>query len=129
MSEENTELARRVFLDPRPLTENAHLSPAAEFDFTDIYPDQPVLRGVEEMRRFRDGGPWGSTIRFEAERFVDVDDERVLVFVRATSTGQTSGVPVNSSIAHELTIRDRSIVRVKVYRDRARALAAAGLAE
>jgi ketosteroid isomerase-like protein len=81
------------------------------------------------MRRFRDRGPWGGSIHFEPERFFDVDDERVLVFVRATSTGQTSGVAVETDVAHEVTIRDGWIVRVKVYRDRARALEALGLAE
>jgi ketosteroid isomerase-like protein len=129
MSQENVEMVRQVFLDSGPLTDAAHISPGAEFDFTDVYPDQPVLRGIEEMRQFRDGGPWGRSIRFVPERYFDVDEDRVLVFVRATSTGQTSGVAVESSIAHELTIRGGLIVRVKVYRDRAKALQAMGLAE
>ncbi|HWG07896.1 MAG TPA: hypothetical protein VN672_02705 [Solirubrobacteraceae bacterium] len=123
------EIVRRGFLDRGPLTDGARVSSDAEFDFTDFYPDQPVLRGTEAMRRFRDRGPWGASIHFEAERFFDVDDERVLVFVRATSTGQTSGVAVETHIAHEVTIRDGWIVRVKVHRDRTRALKALGLAE
>jgi ketosteroid isomerase-like protein len=129
MSQENVEIVRRGFLDPGPLTDAARMAPNAEFDFTDVYPDQPVLRGIEEMRRFRDSGPWGRSLHFEAERYFDVDDERVLVFVRATSTGRTSGVAVESSVAHVITILDGLIVSVKVYRDRAAALKAAGLAE
>jgi hypothetical protein len=129
MSQENVEMVRCLFLDPRPLTEASQVSPDAEFDFTDVYPDHPVLRGIEALRRFRDGGPWGRSIHFEPERYFDVDDERVLVFVRATSTGQTSGVAVESSVAHELTVRNRLIVRIKVYRDRAAALEAVGLKE
>jgi ketosteroid isomerase-like protein len=128
MSQENVEIVRRAFLDPGPLTNASRVSPNAEFDFTDVYPDQPVLRGVEEMRGFRDAGPWGGSIHFEPERYFDVDDERVLVLVRATSTGQTSGVAVESRIAHEFTFRDGLIVRVKVYRDRTEALEAVGLA-
>jgi ketosteroid isomerase-like protein len=129
MSQENVEIVRRGFLDPGPLTDAARVSPDAEFDFTDVYPDQPVLRGVEEMRRFRDRGPWGRSIHFEPESYFDVDEERVLVFVRATSTGQTSGATVESSVAHEVTIRDGLIMRVKVYRDRAEALQAVGLSD
>jgi hypothetical protein len=129
MSQENVEIVRRGFLDPGPLTDAAHICADAEFDFTDLYPDQPVLRGIEEMRRFRDGGPWGGSIHFEPECYFDVDSERVLVFVRATSTGRTSGVAVESSVAHEITIRDGLIVRIKVHRDRAEALKAVGLEE
>ena|ERR1700682_1367233 len=128
MSQENVEIVRSGFLDPGPLTDAAHVSPEAEFDFTDVYPDQPLLRGTEEMRRFRDGGLWGQSIHFEPESYFDVDEERVLLFVRATSTGQVSGAPVESRVAHEFTIRDGLIVRVKVYRERADALKAVGLA-
>ena len=127
MSHENVEIVRHGFLQPGPMVDSARVSPDAEFDFTDVYPDQPVLRGAGAMRRFRDGGPWGASIHFEPRRFFDVDDERVLVFVDATSTGQTSGAAVESRIAHEITVRDGWIVRVKVYRDRAKALEAAGL--
>jgi ketosteroid isomerase-like protein len=129
MSEENVELVRRIFGDPAPLSDAAHVAAEAEFDFTAIYPDQPVLRGVEAMRSFRDRGPWGDSIHFEPERFFDVDEERVLVFVRVTSTGRASGAPVETRVAHELTIRDGMIVRVKVHRDRTEALRAVGLAE
>ena len=129
MSQENVEIVRRGYLDPGPLINAAHIAPDAEFDFTAIYPDQPVLRGIEEMRSFRDAGPWGRSIHFEPERYFDVDDERVLVFVRATSTGQASGAAVETSVAHEFTIRDGLIVRVKIHRDRSQALEAVGLAE
>jgi ketosteroid isomerase-like protein len=88
-----------------------------------------VLRGIDEIRRFRDVGPWGRSLRFEPERYFDVDDERVLVFVRVTATGQASGAPVEVRNAHEFTIRDGLIVRFKVHRDRAEALEAVGLRE
>jgi ketosteroid isomerase-like protein len=101
--------------------------PNAEFDFTDVYPDQPVLRGIEEMRRPRRRSV-GRVHPFRAGELLCVDDERALVFVRSTSTGQTSGVAVESSVAHEITIRDGLIVRIKVYRDRGKVLEAVGLA-
>jgi ketosteroid isomerase-like protein len=129
MSEQNVELVRRAFLDPAPLTDGAYVAPDAEFDFSEVYPDQPVLRGLDEMRRFRDSGPWGRSIHFEPERFFDVDAERVLVFVRVSSTGQASGAAVQSSIAQEFTVRQGQIVRVKVHRDRAAALRTLGVSD
>jgi len=128
MSQENVEIVRRGYADPAPLTGAMPFAPDAEFDFTAVYPDRPVLRGVEEMRRFRDAGPWGRSIHFEPERFFDLD-ERVLVLVRVVSTGQSSGAPIESRIAQEFTFRDGEIVRVKVHRDRAAVLAELGLVE
>jgi ketosteroid isomerase-like protein len=58
-----------------------------------------------------------------------MDDERVLVFVRARATGLGSGAPTDAPIAHELTFRDGLIARIKVYLDRSEALEATGLAE
>ena len=127
MSRQNVEVVRRGFLDPRPLVDSAYIAPDAQFDFTSIYPDRPVLKGVEEMRSFRDAGPWGGSIHFEPERYFDVDDERVLVFVRVTATGQGSGVPVHTRTAHEFRLRDGQIVYVKVHRDRSEGLKAVGL--
>jgi ketosteroid isomerase-like protein len=127
MSQENLEIVRKGYEDPSPLTSAMRFAPDAEFDFTAVYPDQPVLRGVEEMRRFRDAGPWGRSIHFQPERYFDVDDECVLVFVSVTSTGQASGAAVESRVAQEFTIRDGLIVRVKVHRDRSEALQAVGL--
>jgi ketosteroid isomerase-like protein len=132
MSQENVEVVREIYADPRGLigTASERAAPDVEFDFTDAYPDRPVLKGVDEMRRFRDTGPWsGSPIRIEPERFFDVDDERVLAFVRVSATGQESGVGVEMTPAHEFTIREGLIVRFKAYRDREQALEATGLRE
>ena len=129
MSEENVEIVRRAYLNPAALTDAAPIAPDAEFDLTALYPDQPVLRGIEAMRSFRDSGPWGRSQRFQPERYLDVDDERVLVLVRAIATGRGSGVSVETRIAHEITIRGGVIVRVKVHRGHSEALKAVGLAE
>lgn len=127
MAQENVEIIRSAYAEPDPLTTfAAQLAPDAEFDFTAVYPDRPILRGVEEIRRFRAEGPWGP-LSFEPERFFDVDAERVLVFVRALGTGKLSGVPGEARVAHEFTFRNGLLVRFKVYRDREEALKAAGL--
>jgi len=125
----SVEIVREAFSGEGPLTSAEQLAPDAEFDFTALYPDQPVLRGVGEMRAFRDSGPWGSSISFQAERFFEVDDGRVLVFVRATASGQRSGIPVQTLVAHEFTLRDGLIVRVKVHPNRAEALRALGVSQ
>jgi ketosteroid isomerase-like protein len=127
VSQENVEILRRAFGSAKPLTDVPQLSPDAEFDFTSLYPYQPVLHGVEEMRAFRDTGPWGASISFAAEQFVDVGDDRVLVFNRATAAGRQSGTPVAAEVAHEFTFRRGAIVRVKVHPNRSAALKAVGL--
>src|SRR5262245_49965412 len=105
MSQANVEFVRAGYAKAGGL--GSDIAPDAEFDLTDLYPDQPVLRGIEALRRFRQEGPWGgSRLHFEPERFFDVDEERVLVFVRVTATGRESGVPVEIQGAHEVTIRD-----------------------
>jgi ketosteroid isomerase-like protein len=132
MSQQNVEIVRDVYADPGGLTAGASgkVAPDAEFDFTDAYPDWPIVRGVEELRRFRDSGPWsGSPIHFDPERFFDVDDERVLVFVQVWATGHKSGAQVDIRAAHEFTIRDELVVRFKVYGNRDQALEAVGLGD
>ena len=99
MSQENVDLVRSRYAAPEPLTMFAErVAPDVEFDFTAVYPDRPVFRGTDAVRRFfEEGGPWRGTIQFEPERFFDVDDERVLVFVRVTAVGQQSGARCRGS--------------------------------
>src|SRR5262249_34443604 len=127
LPEENLEIVRQAFASAAPLSDADRFAPDAEFDFTALYPDRPVLRGVEGMRALRDTGPWGKSIRFAPERYFEVDDERVLVLVRATASGQQSGAPVVTKVAHEFTLRQGRIVRIKLYLDWAEARKAVGL--
>jgi ketosteroid isomerase-like protein len=130
MSEENVEAVRESYETPGALFASwaERMAPTIEFDFTAVYPDRPVMRGIEELRRFREEGPWGE-LSFEPERFVDLDDQRVLVLVKVHATGTGSGAPVELRNAHEFTIRHGVLVRFKVYGDRDEALKAAGLSE
>lgn len=57
MSHQNVEIVRQIFASAAPVTSDPRLAPAAEFDFTRLYPAQPLLQGVEQMRAFRDAGP------------------------------------------------------------------------
>jgi ketosteroid isomerase-like protein len=120
MAEEALEIVRGIYcrtlrLDPDLLVALAEVSgPDTEFDFTDAYPDGPVVRGVDGVRRIASNWPWEG-LQFEPERFVELAPERVLVFVRAVATGVGSGVPVERRTAHECTFSDGQLVRFKVY--------------
>jgi ketosteroid isomerase-like protein len=137
MSEENVELVRRAYeaLGPYPgqVEESTYanwVAPDAEADLSAVYPDAPIIQaGPGNVNRMVDALPWGRSVKLEPERFFDVDDERVLVFIHVTAEGEGSGAPVEMRDAHELTIRDGLIVRLKVYADRAEALKAADLSE
>jgi ketosteroid isomerase-like protein len=129
VSQENIDLVRAVYAASDPLTTLAdRVAPDIEVDFTAVYPDQPVLRGLEAVRRFRTTGPWG-TLSFEPERYLWVDEGRILVIVKVTASGRESGVPVANSSAHEFTVRDGLITRLRVFGDRREALEAVGLSE
>jgi ketosteroid isomerase-like protein len=132
MSQENVQIVRGIYEVPDGITRAAseRLAPDVRFDFTSVYPDRRILRGAAAVREFRETGPWrGAPIHFTPERFFDVDDERVLVFVHVSVVGTESGIAVESDAAHEFTIRDGLVVYFKVFGDRGEALEAAGLRE
>jgi ketosteroid isomerase-like protein len=137
MSQENVDWIRRLFdqfgWSPAGIEEASRaglIAPDVELDFSALYLDGPVVRGLEDWRRsVADAVPWGRSLTFEPERFFDVDDERVLIFMRVTARGEGSGVPVENRVAHEYTIRDGVLARWKGYADRSEALEAAGLRE
>jgi ketosteroid isomerase-like protein len=136
MSQENVDLVRRAYaeLGPYPAQVDTaafarFAAPDVELDLSAVYSDAPRVRGLEAAIGLTQSLPWGSSTKLEPERFFDVDDERVLVFMRVTAKGEGSGVPVELRDAHELTIRDGVCTRIKVYLDRTEALEAAGLSE
>jgi hypothetical protein len=63
MPQENVELMGRGYADPRRLTVAASewLAHETEFEFSAVYPDRSIMRGVEEVRRFRETGPCAVT--------------------------------------------------------------------
>jgi ketosteroid isomerase-like protein len=138
MSDENVEAAQRVYeiLAERGVNEQGavaaigagFLAPGAELDFRTAYPDGKVWR-IEEIGKFFDSQPWGRSLRFEADSFRAVGDDRVLVFVLVHGVGGGSGAEVEGRFAHLATLRGGKLVRVEVYTDRSKALEAAGLSE
>ena len=129
MSQENVEIVKRLYAEPGGLSASELVAADFELDLTALYFDQPVLRGRDAVRTHIKTGPWGASLRFVPQRFIDVDHERVLVVVRGSSTGRTSSVPVEALAAQEFTIRGGLVRRTKVYRTPAEALKAVGLEE
>jgi len=103
------------------------VSPEVEFDLSAVYPDAPIIRGFDQVLRWAESGPWGRSAKLEAEQVLDVDDERVLALVRVTATARESGVQVEMRDAHEITIRDGVVRRLKVHLDQQEALRKLGL--
>jgi ketosteroid isomerase-like protein len=133
MSQENVELVRAFYTAAREgawdaaIANRELVADDVEFDLSAVYPDAPLIRGFDHVVRWATSGPWGRSVKLEAERLFDVDDERVLALVRVTASGVESGVPVEMRDAHELTIRDGVLRRVKVHPDQQKALGDLGL--
>jgi ketosteroid isomerase-like protein len=65
-------------------------------------------------------------LRTDVEEYRELDAERVLVLMRLSGRGKTSGVElgrVNAGIAGVYEIRDGKVAKIVVYWDRDRALA------
>jgi len=70
--------------------------------------------------------------RIEAEEYRELDGERVLVFVRNSGRGKTSGLAIEQmhvKAADVFHVRDGKVTRLVAYWDRDRALADLGLEE
>lgn len=139
MSEENVELARRLYAvgDLFDATSEQldrvfrdHLEENFEFRLPGDYPEgEPVFRGRDGLDRLIAmlSETW-SEWHFEPERFIDAGD-RVVVFARILGRGATSGAPVELETTHVWTIRSGRATSLHAYRDRSEALEVAGLAE
>jgi uncharacterized protein len=102
--------------------------PEMEWGWSD---DFPGLSGVyrdpaERNERLREWlSPWEHW-RCEAEDYVEYG-EHVVVLCRYRGRGKGSGAVVDTKGAHLWTMRDGKAIRLEVFADRARALAAAGV--
>jgi len=130
MSEENVEAVRAMmvaFLDGDYERSLLAFDPEVEGDFTHM-PEGRIARGQEELRR--EVARWQRTWeQFETEIEDILDGEKVVLLVRQTGTGKTSGVPAQIRYGQVFVVRNRVIVSIKTYLDRAEALEAAGLSE
>ena len=79
------------------------------------------LRNIAELTEVFDD------FALEPEEFLE-GDEQLVVVTRATGRGKSSGVDVDQRLFHVWTVRDGKAARLEIYRDRAAALEAAGIA-
>jgi len=94
-------------------------------------PEPGSYRGLDAVTAaWRDRTiPWAHA-RVEAEKYRELDDERVLVLSHWAGRGKTSGMDLGqlgSKGASLFEIRDRKVTRIVAYWDRDRALADLGI--
>ena len=133
MSEENVEVIRNVFamIDRGDAQAWDLLPPDFVIDLSRRLIDPVVLRGPDEMRAFyRDlDATWADGARVEVEELIDAGD-KVLVLIRFSGRGKTSGAEVEALVWNLWTFRDGEPVRWTYFgEDRAEALEAARLQE
>jgi ketosteroid isomerase-like protein len=106
----------------------AWADPDIEFGYADG-PEPGRWRGVEAMSaRYTEWLRGWNDFRAHPERYLVVDERRILVFVHNTARGRTSGVELEQhSVANLFEIRDDRVTRLVLYWDREHALADTGL--
>jgi ketosteroid isomerase-like protein len=132
MSHVNVEIVRNGFeaWDRRDYdAATSHFSPVVEIDASDRVLNPAVYSGLDGAMRFRDeiAETWDE-FHVEVEDVVSAGDD-VVVLVRSSGRGRASGAEVESRAAWVATVRDQRIARLRLYRDRSRALEAVGLLE
>jgi ketosteroid isomerase-like protein len=146
MSEDAVELARGAFeeasrvRDPSGRRLDA-LDPEtmeAAFDFFDTeievhedprFPEAGVYRGLDAVGRyFRQFTESFDEFSLEAEDFIDLGEDRVLLLFTLRTRGKGSGATVEAQPGWIYTIRNGKAIRIEAFLDRAEAFAVAGLA-
>ena len=136
MSQENVEIVRRgyelyaagdfkgvteLFSDEAEIPDAAGLGVAGTATGT-RYGPQGFLQAIEEtLEAFED-------YRNEIEEFIDAG-EAVIVPLRISGTGRTSGARVDVRVVHLWLLRDGKVIRGEVHRSTEEAPEAAGLRE
>jgi uncharacterized protein len=141
MSEENVEILRRMYSAfnaatsaPNPVEAirvvfEPYADPEIVWEPEASAPEGQIRHGIDGVMENFDVILEGlENLRQVPERFIDSGD-RVVVLVRTEVRFRTTGLELNEDWAHLITMRDGKIVRVQQFRDRAKALEAAGLEE
>jgi ketosteroid isomerase-like protein len=133
MASANLELVRSIFAawERGDFSSNDWADPGIELVFADG-PERASWKGAATVREaffdfLRNWEDW----RAVAEGYRELDDERVLVLLRNSGRGKTSGLEVSElgwKAASLLRIRDGKVVEFVGWGDRAQAFADLGLA-
>jgi ketosteroid isomerase-like protein len=103
--------------------------PEIELHEDPSFPEAGVYRGIEAIDRYF--GQFTDSFdefSFEAEDFIDLGEDRVLMLFRLRTRGKGSGAAVEARPGWIYTLRERKVVRIEAYLDHAEAFAAVGLA-
>jgi ketosteroid isomerase-like protein len=88
-----------------------------------------VLSGVEGLEMFVEALEQDfSEFHYDADEFVEVGDDGVLVLGRIFAKARATGMPLYGEFGHLWTVRDGLAARVEAHRDRDEARRAAGAA-
>src|SRR5271166_4454631 len=75
-----------------------------------------TYRGPEGIRRYLESFQDAmEEIRFQPERFCEVDESVVVVVVRLTAKGRRTAIPVEQQFAQIWTMREDRAMRVRTY--------------
>jgi ketosteroid isomerase-like protein len=132
MSEENVEIVQRLYdALNRDDIEGAieWLDPAVRYDLSERVFNPAVYEGHDGIRRFAANlaEVWDE-FRTEPVEFIDAG-ETVVVSHRVRARGKGSGVEVELPSSNLYRLRDRRVFAIRMYREHADALEAAGLSE
>jgi ketosteroid isomerase-like protein len=134
MSQENVDLVRSIYAawERGDYRSTEWADPEIEWVSADG-PSAGSWTGLTGMAEgFRDWLSAWDDLRIKTEEFRELDDERVLVLIRFSGRGKTSGVElerVQPKGANLFDVRDGKVTRFAYYIDRDRALADLGLKE
>jgi ketosteroid isomerase-like protein len=126
---ENLDLVRSIFTDWQcgDFSRNDWADPDIEYVIMDG-PDPGSVRGLVAMAR-RAGeelSPAHNT-RLAATDIRELDDERVLVLIKGSGHGKSSGIEIDYEQMQVFDICDGKVIRLTVYYEPHRALADLGL--
>jgi len=126
---ENLDLVRSILAD----WERGDFSSAewAHGDVECVFAGGPDPSGWSGLTGMAEGmrawlSAWND-FRVEATEYRELDQERVLVLVRRSGRGKTSGVELQTRTANLFHVRGGKVSRVVIYLDRERAFADLGL--
>jgi ketosteroid isomerase-like protein len=132
MSQENVERARQGYKHFNEVGQfdSAFLSPECEFDWSGALPEVPPFKGLDRANvALREWLAAFDDFSVGVDRFIDVGDDRLVVFVRNIGKLKGTEAPIENRFVHVFTFRDGQGVRMAGYLDEERALEAAGLSE
>jgi ketosteroid isomerase-like protein len=127
----NLDLVRSIYADWErgDFSTAEWADPEIEFAFA-AGPEPGNWKGLAGMAEgYRDWLRAWEDFRAEPEEYLVLDSERILVLVRNSGRGRTSGLELESrSVANLVHLRDGKVTKIVVYLDREQALADLGLA-